>query len=185
MTTEDDVLNQHRTSFAAFADEISNHFADLVAKASTAPKDAWEHWEGKHPWLHTAHLWYLIYLSLGLPHTPIFRNYHESAAFTAAIDWSERWIQMLLGFEVVLFIIVIVFRNSYEFQSVLFFVICLLVAFSERINTFCAEHWRLFATQNYFDAHGTFAVTLFSGPLLIVGFIQVVCAHVPILWYMM
>ena len=29
-----------------FVDEISNHYTDLISKASTAPKDAWEHWEG-------------------------------------------------------------------------------------------------------------------------------------------
>ena len=109
-----------------------------------------------------------------------FGTHNESPAFAAAIDWNERWIQMLIGFEVMLFIVVLVFRNSYEFQSVLFLVICLLVAFSERINTLCAEHWRLFATQNYFDVHGTFAITLFSGPLLFIGLVQVVCLHVQI-----
>ena len=46
MTIEDDKLDEHRKSFTAFVDEISNHYTDLISKASTAPKDAWEHWEG-------------------------------------------------------------------------------------------------------------------------------------------
>ena len=48
MAAEEDMLKQHHASFAAFADEISNHYADMVAKASAAPKDAWEHWEGEY-----------------------------------------------------------------------------------------------------------------------------------------
>ena len=33
-------------SFYEFAREIENHYRNLVSKASTAPKDAYEHWEG-------------------------------------------------------------------------------------------------------------------------------------------
>ena len=169
MTIEEDKLEEHRTSFTAFVDEISNHYADLVSKASTAPKDAWEHWEGIAIYVFR-HLY--GFLAVVFVNSHVQQN--DFPAFTAAIDWNERWIQMLIGFEIILFIVVLVFRNSYEFQSVLFFLICLLVAMSERINALCAQHWRVFAKQNYFDPHGTFAITLFSGPLLFIGFVQVV-----------
>ena len=50
----------------------------------------------------------------------------------------------------------------------------LLVGFSEKINGYCAVHWRSFSKQNYFDEHGTFASALFSGPLLLIGFAQLI-----------
>jgi hypothetical protein len=92
----------------------------------------------------------------------------------AAIDWSERWIQILLGSEIFLLILVLTFRNSFEFQTILFFIICICISLSERLNSLCASNWKTFSTQNYFDPHGSFAVTMFSGPLLFIGFIQVV-----------
>ncbi len=50
--------------------------------------------------------------------------------------------------------------------------ICICVFLSERLNKVCAENWSHFATQNYFDAKGTFAGIFFAGPLLLIGFIQ-------------
>ena len=39
-------LKEHQSTFTEFADEVTAHYRNLIAKASTAPKDAWEHWEG-------------------------------------------------------------------------------------------------------------------------------------------
>ena len=33
-------------SFADFANEIESHYSKLISKASVAPKDAYEHWQG-------------------------------------------------------------------------------------------------------------------------------------------
>ena len=95
-------------------------------------------------------------------------------AFRAAIDWEERWIQGLVGFHILLFVLFLLFRNNIDFQTAQFLLICVLVGFSERLNGFCALHWRSFSRQNYFDEHGTFASTLFSGPLLLIGFAQLI-----------
>ena len=100
-------------------------------------------------------------------------------AFASAIDWNERWIQLLLAFELTLLIIVVVYRNNFELQACTFFFLCILISFSERINAICANNWGLFSTQNYFDVHGAFAVTFFSGPLLFIGFIQLVISFSP------
>ena len=127
-------------SFADFATEIENHYKNLIAKTSAAPKDFYEHWQ----------------------------------AFVSAVNWSERWLQGLIALELLLLLIVLIFRNDANIQGGLFLVICLLVYFSERINMYCASNWQSFATQNYFDEHGSFAVTLFSGPLLFIAVIQVV-----------
>jgi hypothetical protein len=95
-------------------------------------------------------------------------------AFRAAVDWGERWIQGLLVFHAVIFVLFLVFRNSVDFQTGLFLFVCFLTMLSERINTACALHWRSFATQNYFDEHGTFTSTMWSMPLLLIGFAQLI-----------
>ena len=41
-----------------------------------------------------------------------------------------------------------------------------LVRLSQYINTYAAEHWESFATQNYFDRGGIFIGIMFCGPLL-------------------
>ena len=46
--------------------------------------------------------------------------------------------------------------------------------FGERLNTYGAEHWREFATQNYFDRNGTFFSFMISAPLLGDAFLIVV-----------
>jgi hypothetical protein len=49
-----------------------------------------------------------------------------------------------------------------------------LIFISERLNSECELHWKEFATQNYFDKSGAFAGMMFAGPLLTIGFIQLV-----------
>ena len=40
------VVEEYGASFQQFASEIESHYKSLIGKASTAPKDAYEHWEG-------------------------------------------------------------------------------------------------------------------------------------------
>jgi transmembrane protein 18 len=96
-------------------------------------------------------------------------------AFRSAIDWSERWIQGLLGFHVILFLLVILTRKNADAQTIIFLFVCVMTFMAERINNYCAANWSSFATQNYFDAHGTFAGMLYSGPLLLIALFQLVC----------
>lgn len=49
-----------------------------------------------------------------------------------------------------------------------------IVTFSERLNAVLALHWEKFSTQNYFDEHGIFMVTVLCGPLVFAMFLQVV-----------
>lgn len=44
------------------------------------------------------------------------------------------------------------------------------VYFAERINGLAAEHWRAFASQNYFDNRGVFVAVLYCTPLLCAAF---------------
>lgn len=95
-------------------------------------------------------------------------------AFSSAINWNETWLQCLLAFHVLLFVLMLLFRKNVDFQTFLFFFIMGLVYFSENINSYCAMHWREFSTQNYFDGSGVFSGILFSGPLLIILLCQLV-----------
>lgn len=49
---------------------------------------------------------------------------------------------------------------------------------SETINNYGMIYWKYFSKQNYFDKHGVFIGILFSAPLLIIGFIQLVSYHI-------
>ncbi|KAF3645229.1 putative psbP domain-containing protein 5, chloroplastic-like [Capsicum annuum] len=45
---------------------------------------------------------------------------------------------------------------------------------AERLNRILAANWKSFARQNYFDSHGIFLSTLWSGPLLVIAIIVLV-----------
>mmetsp|Transcript_40516 Transcript_40516/g.41345 ORF Transcript_40516/g.41345 Transcript_40516/m.41345 type:complete len:175 (-) Transcript_40516:138-662(-) len=95
-------------------------------------------------------------------------------AFSSAIDWNENWIRGLLAFHVICFIVAVGFRRNIHVQTFLFLFISALVFLSERINSYCAQNWRLFSKQNYFDKKGIFSGIFFSGPLLAICFFQLV-----------
>ncbi|KAH7620932.1 hypothetical protein Ndes2526B_g04864 [Nannochloris sp. 'desiccata'] len=91
-------------------------------------------------------------------------------AFCAAVNWSEKWIIGLLAIQLILFIIVIAFRKKPVFQASVFFSSVAIIFNAERINSLAARHWQTFATQNYFQSHGTFTSALLSAPLLLTMF---------------
>ena len=100
--------------------------------------------------------------------------YEHMQAFLAAIDWSERWIQGILASHCVLFLVSIVWRKNIDVQMAVLGIIVMLVFGSERLNAMGNVHWRSFATQNYFDGHGTFAGAVFCAPLLFIAFCQLI-----------
>ena len=57
---------------------------------------------------------------------------------------------------------------------VVLLVICLCVFSAESINAYCHENWRSFATQDYFEAHGSFAGAVFCAPLLGIALFQLI-----------
>mmetsp|Transcript_11224 Transcript_11224/g.28319 ORF Transcript_11224/g.28319 Transcript_11224/m.28319 type:complete len:97 (-) Transcript_11224:31-321(-) len=50
-----------------------------------------------------------------------------------------------------------------------------MVYLSEWINRWAHANWQSFATQDYFDRRGVFMACLWSGPLLLNGFVGVLC----------
>ncbi len=106
------------------------------------------------------------------------------SAFIAAINWKEeKWIFFLLAFHIVLLLAVVLTRKRQFIQFMLFVIICSLTAVSEAINSLCSNNWRRFSSQNYFDEHGVFIGIFFSGPLLIIGFIQLVIIIIVVISY--
>jgi len=98
-----------------------------------------------------------------------------AAAFVAAVDWTETWIQGLLLSHAMLWLSVLIFRKNMTFQSVVFLLICVVVRSAEYINTLLREHyWKSFARQNYFDERGVFALIMFAGPLIALSVVQLV-----------
>lgn len=96
-------------------------------------------------------------------------------AFIHAIAWKEeKWIWLLIGFHIVLWISTIFLRNRIYFQVTVFLFNCLLVFLSETLNELANITWKSFSTQNYFDKRGVFAGVMFAAPLILLLLFQVI-----------
>ena len=80
----------------------------------------------------------------------------------------------LLVFHVLLLLSVVIFRESSDFQTAVFFIVCVLVVAAERVNMICSQNWQAFSTQNYFDDRGAFISVFYSAPLLLIALVQLV-----------
>lgn len=92
-----------------------------------------------------------------------------------AVSWTEPFILMLAGVHLLLLTFVILLRRHYRCQWILFILILLGLYFVENINSYGRDHWEsLGISQNYFDTNGVFCIIFIAGPLLGIGFMQVV-----------
>jgi hypothetical protein len=48
------------------------------------------------------------------------------------------------------------------------------VYLAQKINIYLAEHWKSFASRNYFDRAGVFISVVWSGPLIFISIVSVV-----------
>jgi len=87
--------------------------------------------------------------------------------YLTSIEWSEPWLMTLLSLHVVLFAVVLLSRKKTQFQSLLFFVLVVVVYLAEPLNRWCLDNWKLFTRNEYFDKNGWFISIVFSGPLII------------------
>lgn len=90
-------------------------------------------------------------------------------AFVHAVDWTEPWLIGLITFHILLVVVVITTRKQGNTQAVLFFGCIVSVYFAERLNSLLLRNWSSFAGQPYFDSHGVFISTVWSGPLLLIS----------------
>jgi hypothetical protein len=100
-------------------------------------------------------------------------------SFVHSVNWNERWIQGILAVHAATILLAVVFRKSPSVQLTIFAWGAIVIFFSESLNRLGGEYWEEFATQAYFDRHGTFFSALVSLPLLLI----LVCVLVNYLCY--
>lgn len=135
------VMNLQR-DLAAFADELASIFDRLAADVGKQLIEA--------------------NANKGLFLEPILGFFH-------AVNWTEPWLMLVLLIHVTMFSLAVVTRHHINFQMAIFLLGLGSVYYAERLNTILARHWEKFATQPYFDRHGVFLSTVWSGPLLLVS----------------
>ncbi|XP_060518177.1 transmembrane protein 18 [Cylas formicarius] len=100
----------------------------------------------------------------------VFTDFHhveDFFSFLANIDWRDPWLIGLFAFHVSIFMMAVLTRNYGNFQALLFFVLLLMVYFSEYINQLASSNWHIFSRQQYFDDSGHFISIVFSMPILL------------------
>ncbi|KAJ0409876.1 hypothetical protein P43SY_005770 [Pythium insidiosum] len=100
------------------------------------------------------------------------RYSHKMFKWYEIVDWTEPLIVGLLATHAVLLATVFWTRHQHTVQFALFLSIMLLLFMTQRLNAWAREHWRLFATQQYFDERGVFMAIFYAAPLLAIGFFQ-------------
>lgn len=96
-------------------------------------------------------------------------------AFRHAVTWTEPFVLGLLAFHVAMFAFCLFASQrgrSLAPRLCVMVIIAVLVKSAEFLNQLGAEHWRSFATQNYFDRRGIFVSVMLCGPLLLYSFIM-------------
>lgn len=90
------------------------------------------------------------------------------SGFVAAVDWRhEPWLIAVGALHLLAAILAVRHRRSPLVLSTLFAGGCAAVLLGERLNTLASKHWRLFATQDYFDSRGVFYSAVVGGPVLL------------------
>jgi hypothetical protein len=107
------------------------------------------------------------------PQTPI-EHFH---AFRYAIRWSEPFILALLVFQAMVFCLCLWAsrpNRSLASRITVMLFMGIVVRSTEWLNTYGAQHWDDFSTQNYFDSKGIFIGIFLSAPLLMDSFLMLV-----------
>lgn len=100
----------------------------------------------------------------------LFTEFNETNGFVTflwSIDWRDPWLIALILFHIAIFMMALLTRNYGNFQALLFFILLLLVYFSESINRIATTNWQVFSKQQYFDNNGLFISMVFSVPILL------------------
>ncbi|XP_047045700.1 transmembrane protein 18-like isoform X1 [Lolium rigidum] len=94
--------------------------------------------------------------------------------FVRAVDWTEPWLMGLMAFHASLLLTAVGLRRHANLQFFLLFLAYSGVYLAQKINIYLAEHWKSFASQNYFDRAGVFISVVWSGPLIFISIVSVV-----------
>ncbi|XP_062232676.1 uncharacterized protein LOC133929934 [Phragmites australis] len=94
--------------------------------------------------------------------------------FVHVVDWTEPWLMCLMAFHAILLLTAVGLRRNANFQLFLLFLAYLGVYLAEKMNRYLGEHWKNFASQNYFDSAGVFISVIWSGPLIFISIFSMV-----------
>ena len=92
-------------------------------------------------------------------------------AFIESINWSETWLICIIIYHILTFFLSYFTRKIWQAQFFILFTNLILIFLAETINTVASDHWKEFATQNYFDKQGIFISLLLSAPQIAIAFI--------------
>lgn len=93
-------------------------------------------------------------------------------SFLSHVDWSERWLQVLIAFHILCFVLIILTRFYTNIQAFLFVGLLAIVFFAESINEFAALNYKYFSRLQYFDSGGLFISLVVCLPILMNCFIM-------------
>lgn len=94
---------------------------------------------------------------------------YDVSDFIESVTWQEPFILTLLSFQLCLFLVTYLMRNKDIIQFLILLLLTAVSLCAEQLNLLGAKHWKLFATQNYFDRSGLFMLTFVSGPFVILA----------------
>ncbi len=95
---------------------------------------------------------------------------HDLLGFYHAVTWSDSLLLAIAAHHITVYALLLLTRRVTFFQIALFLYLLLVVYSAETLNHLGREHWRLVATQDYFDPHGLFMAVVFCAPLLAAAF---------------
>ncbi|KAF5394164.1 hypothetical protein PHET_12135 [Paragonimus heterotremus] len=85
-----------------------------------------------------------------------------------SIPWrNEPWLFVVGAFHVCIMLLSVLKRAHPNFLSFILFGLLGGCLCSPWLNELAATHWRVFATDQYFDSHGYFILCIWSAPILI------------------
>eukprot|EP00940_MAST-03C_sp_MAST-3C-sp2_P001020 g1020.t1 len=94
--------------------------------------------------------------------------------FYHAVNWQQSWLRGLLLGHLILLATILYTRRNLNAQIGFFLFICVAASGAERLNALLKNNWESFADQDYFDTRGVFMCAVYSAPLLLIGFVQLV-----------
>ncbi|CAM0955378.1 unnamed protein product [Alopecurus aequalis] len=91
-----------------------------------------------------------------------------------ASRFQEPWLMGVMAFHASLLLATIGLRRNANLQFFLLFLAYSGVYLAQKMNIYLAEHWKSFASRNYFDPAGVFISVVWSGPLIFTSIVTVV-----------
>jgi hypothetical protein len=101
--------------------------------------------------------------------------YEAFMGFVHAINWRERNMIAMYVFFALYILLIIASRKNVTARHALFLTTCGAIYAAQYINAFFADRWREWGwSQFYFDKNGIFVSSVYSAPLCIIVFGQLV-----------